>query len=85
MIAEGTRNKPWADMVVLLLPTLVVVLYHLLNLRLQTPTAGGLAFLAAALVVFYFFPRRKIRATRIVIAALLAVGVGVFLSMTLAN
>jgi UDP-N-acetylmuramyl pentapeptide phosphotransferase/UDP-N-acetylglucosamine-1-phosphate transferase len=76
-------HRPLADAGALLLPTLAVVLFHLLNLRLQTPTAGGLAFLAAALVAFYFFPRRRIRVGRVLAATLLAAGAVVLLGLLL--
>jgi UDP-N-acetylmuramyl pentapeptide phosphotransferase/UDP-N-acetylglucosamine-1-phosphate transferase len=62
---------------------MAVVLFHLLHMRLQTPTAGGLSFLAAALVAYYFFPRHRLRARRLVVAALLAVGVAVLLGLLL--
>jgi UDP-N-acetylmuramyl pentapeptide phosphotransferase/UDP-N-acetylglucosamine-1-phosphate transferase len=78
---QGHRSL--ADAGALLLPTLAVVLFHLLRMRLQTPTAGGLAFLAAALVAFYFFPRRRIRAGRLLVASLLAAGAAVLLGLLL--
>ena len=71
MISEGSKNV-LAGWGALLLPTLTVVLFHLLHLKLQTPTAGGLAFLAAVLVAYFCFPRLRIRLSWIVLALALA-------------
>lgn len=79
--AEGRRS--WADALAVLLPALAVALFHLLRLRLKTPTAAGLAFLAAAVVAFYFFPRRRLSARRLAFAMLLAVAVAVLLGFLL--
>ena len=60
----------WAAM---LLPSVVVVMYTLLHRLLPAPTAGGLSFLAVALIAYWFFPKIRIRPSRILIAILLAV------------
>jgi L-lactate permease len=80
MITRESDQIDWGEAGVILLPTLVVLLYSLLSLRLQTPTAGGLSFLAAALIAFFFFPRKRVRAVRLVGAVLLAAVVGVLLA-----
>jgi hypothetical protein len=85
MLTRGSRAVGRTEAGVILLPTLVVALYILLNLRLQTTTAGGLSFLAAALVAFYFFPRQRVRAGRLAGALLLAAVVSALLSVLLAN
>jgi|GEM_PF-5082173 len=85
MITRESHEVDWAEAGVILLPTLAVVLFSLLSLRLQAPTAGGLAFLAAALLAFYFFPRRRVRAARLGAAVLLAAGVGAVLSALLST
>ncbi len=71
MISEAGKNHlaVWG---VMLLPTMTVVLFYLLHLRLQTPTAGGLAFLASVLVAYFFFPRVRVRLSRLVLALALA-------------
>jgi hypothetical protein len=71
MFSEGSKNllAGWGAM---LLPTMTVVLFYLLQMKLQTPTAGGLAFLASALVAYFFFPRLRIRLWWFVLALALA-------------
>lgn len=59
----------------LLLPSAVVVLFDLLSLKLDSPTAGGLSFLAGVVVAYFFFPRLRVRAGRLVLAIALAVAV----------
>jgi UDP-N-acetylmuramyl pentapeptide phosphotransferase/UDP-N-acetylglucosamine-1-phosphate transferase len=71
MISE-TRKNYLAGWGALLLPTLTVVLFHLLNMKLQTPTAGGLALLASVLVAYFCFPRLRIRLSWLVLALALA-------------
>ena len=78
MFTEGSKSYV-ASWGVLLLPTMTVVLFYLLHLKLQTPTAGGLAFLASALVAYYCFPRLRLRLSRLVPALALAALVGALL------
>jgi len=80
MISDASKSAMagWGAM---LLPTMTVVLFHLLHLRLQTPTAGGLSFLAAALVAYFFFPRLRLRLPRLVMALGLAALVAALLGM----
>jgi hypothetical protein len=67
----------WAAM---LLPSAVVVMYTLLQRRLPAPTAGGLSFLAVALVALWLFPRIRIRLSRILAAVVVAVGVALLMA-----
>jgi UDP-N-acetylmuramyl pentapeptide phosphotransferase/UDP-N-acetylglucosamine-1-phosphate transferase len=71
MISEGSKSAAasWGAM---LLPTMAVVLFYLLHLKLRTPTAGGLSFLASALVAYFLFPRLRVRLSRLVLALALA-------------
>jgi peptidoglycan biosynthesis protein MviN/MurJ (putative lipid II flippase) len=62
------------------LPSLVVVLFNLLRLRMPPLTAGGLAFLAAVLLACFFFPRLRVRPRRVALAFGLAVGVGLLMT-----
>ena len=71
MDSEGSKNL-LAGWGALLLPTVTVVLFYLLHMKLRTPTAGGLAFLASALVAYFLFPRLRIRLSRLVLALALA-------------
>jgi hypothetical protein len=72
-----------ANVGALLLPSAVVVLFDLLSLKLDLPTAGGLSFLAAIVVAYFFFPRLRVRAGRLVLAITLAVAVGVVMTAVL--
>lgn len=67
----------------LLLPSAAVVMFDLLNLRLDAPTAGGLTFLSAIVVVYFFFPRLRVRAGRLVLAFALAFVVGAAMAVVL--
>ena len=67
----------WAAM---LLPSVVVVMFTLLQRRLPAPTAGGLSFLAVALVAFWLFPRIRLRLSRILTAIVIAVGVALLMA-----
>jgi hypothetical protein len=67
----------------LLLPSAAVVLFDLLNLRMDAPTAAGLTFLAAIVVAYFFFPRMRVRAGRVVLAFALAVAVGAAMALVL--
>jgi UDP-N-acetylmuramyl pentapeptide phosphotransferase/UDP-N-acetylglucosamine-1-phosphate transferase len=82
MISAGNRNAMtnWGAM---LLPTLAVVLFQLLHMKLQTatPTAGGLSFLVTALVAFFFFPKLRVRLPRLVLALALAALVAALLGL----
>ncbi|HZI18234.1 MAG TPA: hypothetical protein VEY09_06505 [Pyrinomonadaceae bacterium] len=85
MITRGDHGVDWAGAGVTLMPVLVAVLFVVLSLELQAPTAGGLAFLAAALVAVYFFPRVRVRASRLAGSVLFALGLGALLSALLSN
>ena len=67
----------------MLLPTMTVVLFYLLHMKLHAsaPTAGGLAFLASALVAYFFFPKLRIRLSRLVPALALAALVAALIGM----
>ena len=82
MVSEGSKNH-LAGWGALLLPTMAVVIFYLLQLKLQTPTAGGLAFLASALVAYFCFPRLRIRLSRFVLALALAALVAALLEKML--
>lgn len=69
------RQGDWVSWAAVLLPSVVVVFYTLLHRLLPAPTAGGLSFLVAALIAFWFFPKIRIRRTRILAAIVLALGV----------
>ncbi|HEV3469497.1 MAG TPA: hypothetical protein VG148_09275 [Pyrinomonadaceae bacterium] len=71
MIPEGRKGTA-ANWGAMLLPTMTVVLFYLLHLKLRTPTAAGLAFLAAALVAYLLFPKLRVRLSRLVLALALA-------------
>jgi UDP-N-acetylmuramyl pentapeptide phosphotransferase/UDP-N-acetylglucosamine-1-phosphate transferase len=71
MFSEG-RKRAAASWGAMLLPTMAVVLFYLLHLKLRTPTAGGLAFLASALVAYLLFPKLRVRLSRLVLALALA-------------
>ena len=77
------KNGAWLSWAAMLLPSVVVVMYTLLQRRLPAPTAGGLSFLAVALVAFWLFPRIRIRLSRILAAVVVAVGVGVLMALVL--
>ncbi|HEX5709004.1 MAG TPA: hypothetical protein VFX96_17010 [Pyrinomonadaceae bacterium] len=62
--------KGWAAAT--LLPSCVLVLFWLLVRWMPGPTAGGLAFLAGILVVYFFFPKLKLSVGRVVAGLLLA-------------
>ena len=82
MISEGHKSglAKWAAM---LLPTMTVVLFYLLHLKLRTPTAGGIAFLASALVAYLLFPKLRVRLPRLVLALALAALVAALLGVVL--
>ncbi|HWS56033.1 MAG TPA: hypothetical protein VN228_17975 [Pyrinomonadaceae bacterium] len=71
MVSGGDKSAAanWAAM---FLPTMTVVLFYVLHLKLQTPTAAGLAFLASALVAYLLFPKLRVRLPRLVLALALA-------------
>jgi UDP-N-acetylmuramyl pentapeptide phosphotransferase/UDP-N-acetylglucosamine-1-phosphate transferase len=71
MISEGSKNSA-ANWGATLLPTMAVVLFYLLHLKLRTPTAAGLAFLGSALVAYLLFPKLRLRRSRLVLALALA-------------
>jgi hypothetical protein len=80
---SNERRAAWAGVVALLLPTLAVILFSLLQSRLDTPTAGGISALAAIALAFFFFPRLRIRAGRLVLAVSLALAVAAFVALLL--
>ncbi|MCA1635079.1 MAG: hypothetical protein LC802_15665 [Acidobacteria bacterium] len=69
------RKGVWVSWVAMLLPSVVVIVYTLLHRRLPATTAGGLSFLMAALIAFWFFPKIRIRKSLILAAIVLALGV----------
>ena len=77
------RRKAWARIAALFLPSLIVVLFDLLRLRMDAATAGGLSFLTAILATYLFFPRLRVRPRRLAEALVLAAGVGMLLSAIL--
>jgi hypothetical protein len=77
------RRKTWARLAALFLPSLVVILFDLLSLRMDAPTAGGLSFLAAILTAYFFFPRLRVRPRRLALALALAVCVGALMGVLL--
>jgi hypothetical protein len=78
-----TKDGAWVSWAAMLLPSVVVVMYTLLQRSLPAPTAGGLSFLAAALVAYWFFPKIRLRLPRILAAIGVALGVGVLLALVL--
>ena len=81
MYSVSKRN--WAKLGALLLPSLIVILFDLLSLRMDAPTAGGLSFLAAILTAYLFFPRLRVRPRRLALALVLAAGVGGLMALLL--
>jgi hypothetical protein len=77
------KKRGWMSWAAMLLPSVVVVIYTLLHRMLPAPTAGGIAFLAGALIVFWFFPKIRIRKSRILIAIALALGVACLMAFAL--
>jgi hypothetical protein len=83
MMQLEEKKSGWLGWVSMLLPSVVVVIYTLLHRRLPAPTAGGLSFLVVALIAFWFFPKIRIRKSRIMIAIVIAVGVACLMAFTL--
>ena len=79
----GERRDTWTTLGALFLPSLIVVLFNLLSLRMDAPTAGGLSFLAAILAAYFFFPRLRVRPRRLALALALAVCVGALMAVLL--
>ncbi|MDQ3742930.1 MAG: hypothetical protein M3444_00825 [Acidobacteriota bacterium] len=77
------RRKTLAKLAALLLPSLIVVLFDLLRLRMDAATAGGLSFLTAILATYLFFPRLRVRPRRLAEALVLAAGVSVLMAALL--
>jgi UDP-N-acetylmuramyl pentapeptide phosphotransferase/UDP-N-acetylglucosamine-1-phosphate transferase len=75
------KNGAWLGWAAMLLPSVVVVMYTLLNRLLPAPTAGGLSFLAVALVAYWFFPKIRLRLSRILAAIVVAVVVAVLMAL----
>ncbi|HEX3557825.1 MAG TPA: hypothetical protein VHU19_01385 [Pyrinomonadaceae bacterium] len=73
----------WKKFGTLFLPSLIVVLFDLLSLRVDAPTAGGLSFLTAILAAYFFFPKLRVRPRRLAEALVLAVGVAALMSVLL--
>lgn len=84
-MGDRANNSAGAGLMVVLLPTMVVVLFNLLRLRLHTPTAGGLSFLVAVLIAYWFFPGTRLSARKIIIAAVLAVLAAALMTVLLAH
>ena len=80
---DSVSKRNWAKLGALLLPSLIVVLFDLLSLRMDAPTAGGLSFLAAILTAYLFFPRLRVRPRRLALALVLAAGVGGLMALLL--
>jgi UDP-N-acetylmuramyl pentapeptide phosphotransferase/UDP-N-acetylglucosamine-1-phosphate transferase len=78
-----TKNGAWMSWAAMLLPSVLVVMYTLLHRSLPAPTAGGLSFLAVALVAYWFFPKIRLRLSRILAAIVVALVVGVLLALAL--
>ncbi len=79
-----SKNGAWLGWAAMLLPSVVVVMYTVLHrLQLPAPTAGGLSFLAVALVAYWFFPKIRLRLSRILTAVVVALVVGVLLALVL--
>jgi len=76
----GEGKRIWGKLGALFLPSLIVVLFDLLSLRVDAPTAGGLSFLAAILTAYFFFPKLRVRPRRLVLALALAVGVAALMA-----
>ncbi|HVF54843.1 MAG TPA: hypothetical protein VM934_01760 [Pyrinomonadaceae bacterium] len=66
---------------VVLFPSIIVVLFHLLRLSLPALTAGGLSFLAAIFVAYWLFPKSRVSYSRFAAGVLLAVAVALLLGM----
>jgi UDP-N-acetylmuramyl pentapeptide phosphotransferase/UDP-N-acetylglucosamine-1-phosphate transferase len=79
----GEGKRTWMKLGALFLPSLIVVLFDLLSLRMDAPTAGGLSFLAAILTAYLFFPKLRVRPLRLVLALALAVGVAALMAIVL--
>lgn len=79
----GEGRKTWATLGALFLPSMIVALFNLLSRRMDTPTAGGLSFLAAILTAYFFFPRLRVRPRRLALALALAVCVGTLMGILL--
>ncbi len=80
MYKQAEEMTNWTAM---LLPSFAVVLFNLLSRMLDEPTAGGLTFLAAVLLAYYFFPKVRLRLPRLALAGLLAVCVALLLGVLL--
>jgi UDP-N-acetylmuramyl pentapeptide phosphotransferase/UDP-N-acetylglucosamine-1-phosphate transferase len=66
-------------------PSIVVVLFYLLRLRLQTPTAGGLSFLTAILIAYWLFPKSRVSYARFAAGVFLAVAVALGMGLLFAH
>ncbi len=78
-----TKNGAWMSWAAMLLPSVVVVMYTVLQRSLSAPTAGGLSFLAVALLAFWLFPRIRLSLSRILAAIAVALVVEVLLALVL--
>ena len=74
------KNGAWLSWAAMLMPSALVVMYTLLQRRLPAPTAGGLSFLAVALVALWLFPRIRVRLSRILAAVVIAAGVALLMA-----
>lgn len=73
------------DAAVLLLPAGMVTLFIFLHRWLPGPTAGGLAFLFAAGVAYWLFPRARVSFSRLMLGGLFALLAAWALSVLLAQ
>ena len=78
---SNDERAAWAGTAALLLPTLAVILFSLLRRRLDTPAAGGLSALAAIALAYFFFPKLRVRAERLLLAVSLALAAGVLMAL----
>ena len=60
------------DVLFVLMPSGVLVLYNLLHRRLQGPTAGGLAFLCMVCIAYWLMPKARVTLARLLAAGALA-------------
>lgn len=79
--SREARRQSGSGWTLALLPPLVALVFNLLRLRMNAPTAAGLAFLVAALVTLWLAPRARISYFKLGVGVLLAVLLTILLSM----
>ncbi|HEV2706479.1 MAG TPA: hypothetical protein VGV59_11180 [Pyrinomonadaceae bacterium] len=77
---EG-RKGARSDWTLAVLPPFVALVFNLLRMRLNAPTAAGLAFLFAALVTLWLAPRARVSYFKLGLGILLAVLLTILLSL----